>query len=117
MIISDALRYEVAKELVERLERDKKFAAVDIEPQIGVLPSYTRLGMASLLPHKEINIDENYDVFVDGKPCSNLAERDEILKAADPHAASIQYDVLKKYKRMNYENFLLQLQSIFIIIK
>jgi uncharacterized protein (TIGR02687 family) len=114
VIISDALRYEVAKELVERLERDKKFAAVDIEPQIGVLPSYTRLGMASLLPHKEINIDENYDVFVDGKPCSNLAERDEILKAADPHAASIQYDVLKKYKTDELREFFVGKSAVYI---
>jgi uncharacterized protein (TIGR02687 family) len=99
VIISDAFRYEVAKEFVKILERDKKFTEVNIKPQIGVLPSYTRLGMASLLPHSKLSIDDDYNVYVDGKPCSNLVERDEILKTADQNAAAIQYDVLKRYKR------------------
>jgi len=53
----------------------------------------------------QLNIDENYAVYVDGKPCSNLVERDEILKAADPDAVSIQYDDLKKYKKDELRDF------------
>lgn len=85
-----------------------------MSPQIGVLPSYTRLGIASLLPHKELNIDENYDVYVDGKSCSNLVERDEILKAADPDAASIQYDDLKKYKKDELRDFFVGKSVVYI---
>lgn len=71
MIISDGLRYEVAKELVKRFQRDEKTTAT-IEPQIGVLPSYTQLGMASLLPHQSLTISEDYEVKVDGKPTGSL---------------------------------------------
>jgi uncharacterized protein (TIGR02687 family) len=114
VIISDAFRYEVAKELVKRLERDKKADIVSIEPQIGVIPSHTALGMASLLPHEELIIDENYDVYVDGKPCSNLVERDGILKARDANAACIQFDVLKKYKQNQLKAFFVGKSVVYI---
>ncbi|PRR79204.1 BREX-1 system phosphatase PglZ type A [Clostridium luticellarii] len=114
VVISDAFRYEVAKELVERMKRNKKFDEVSIEPQIGVLPSYTRLGMASLLPHKELYIDEKYDVYVDGKPCFNLMERDKILKMADSSAGSIQYDDLKQYKNDKLREFFVGKSIVYI---
>lgn len=114
VIISDAFRYEVAKELVKKMDRDKKFDSVEIEPQIGVIPTYTKLGMASLLPHKEITIDDKYDVFVDGRPCSNLIERDKILKEANPDAGSINYDVLKKYKQDELRDFFVGKSLVYI---
>ena len=39
-----------------------------LSSQLGVLPSYTALGMASLLPHKTLAYKANGDVLVDGKP-------------------------------------------------
>lgn len=114
VIISDAFRYEVAKELVKSMKKGKKFDKVDIEPQIGILPSYTRLGMASLLPHKELNIDDKYDVYVDLKSCQNLKERDEILKATVKDAGSIQYDDLKKYKKEELRDFFVGKSVVYI---
>ena len=55
VIISDAFRYEVAKELVGKMNKDEKMSA-ELESQISVLPSITKLGMASLLPHEKIEI-------------------------------------------------------------
>ena len=114
VIISDAFRYEVAKELVKKMDRDKKFDTIGIEPQIGILPSYTRLGMASLLPHEELNTNENYDVYVDGKPCSSIIERDEILKAANPNAGSIQFDDLKKYNKEEMRDFFVGKSVVYV---
>ena len=114
VIISDAFRYEVAKELVKKMNRDKKFDTISIEPQIGVLPSNTRLGMASLLPHKELSIDGNYDVYVDGKPCSNIIERNEILKVSDPSAGSIQFDDLKKYSKEEMRDFFVGKSVVYV---
>lgn len=54
VIISDALRYEVAEELYRTLGQDKRYA-LDLQAQLGVLPSYTQLGMAALLPHQELS--------------------------------------------------------------
>lgn len=105
VIISDAFRYELGKELVKRMKREKKFETVDIEPQIGVLPSYTSLGMASLLPNEQITIDEDYDVFVDGKASKNLEQREAILKNKIEDSGSINYDDLKKYNQEEMRDF------------
>lgn len=53
VIISDAMRYEVGEELFKRMIDDPKCIA-KIEVQLSVLPSYTRLGMAALLPHQKL---------------------------------------------------------------
>ena len=53
VIISDALRYEIAEELGSRLRQEDRFDA-DLEAVLGVLPSYTQLGMAALLPHQTV---------------------------------------------------------------
>lgn len=104
VIISDAFRYEVGKELVERFKYNEKIEA-KIEPQIGVLPSYTSLGMAALLPNKDIEIRDDYSVYIDGKPTRNLAERNAILQSKNPKSDSIQYDDLVKMKKEDMREF------------
>ena len=98
VIISDGLRYEVAKELVKRFHRDEKTSAI-IEPQVGVLPSYTQLGMAALLPHDTLTISEDYEVKVDGKPTGSLQAREEILQLRDSNSICIQFDEVKQMKQ------------------
>ncbi len=75
VIISDALRYEVANELTQRISDEKRFAAT-LETQLGVLPSYTQLGMAALLPHEQLSYgcSDKADgtVLVDGTSSSGL---------------------------------------------
>jgi hypothetical protein len=46
----DALRYEMAAELLEGMDKDFE---ITIEPAIGCLPSITSVGMAALLPGAE----------------------------------------------------------------
>lgn len=55
VIISDALRYEVADECLARIRGLDRFDA-ELTPMIGALPSYTQLGMAALLPNKSLQI-------------------------------------------------------------
>ncbi|MFC4394673.1 BREX-1 system phosphatase PglZ type A [Arthrobacter sedimenti] len=79
VVISDALRYEVADELTSRIRGENKYDA-KIEAMLGVLPSYTQLGMASLLPHKTLAHSENGDpVLVDDQPSNGTANRSKIL--------------------------------------
>ena len=82
VIISDAFRYEAAQELTRELNGKYRFEA-ELTSQLGVLPSYTALGMASLLPHQTLAYKPTGEVLVDGKPTSSLAQRDEILGAVD----------------------------------
>ena len=53
VVISDAFRYEAAQELASELNGKYRFEAT-LSSQLGVLPSYTALGMASLLPHTSL---------------------------------------------------------------
>lgn len=81
VIISDALRYEVAEELGNQINTEKRFTA-ELRSQLGVLPSYTQLGMAALLPHEQLCYQPgNGDiVYADGLSTSGIPNRDTILK-------------------------------------
>jgi uncharacterized protein (TIGR02687 family) len=78
VVISDAFRYEVAQELAHELNGKYRITAT-LGSQLGVLPSYTALGMASLLPHKKLEYDNKGAVLVDGRPSSSGDQRNEIL--------------------------------------
>lgn len=82
VIISDAFRYEIAEELTRELNGKYRFQA-ELTSQLGVLPSYTRLGMAALLPHEKLAYNNKGEVLADGKPTASLDQRDEILAAHD----------------------------------
>lgn len=78
VVISDALRYEVAEELARQINQKNRLVA-RLEPMLGVLPSYTALGMAALLPHERLAYREDGGVLVDGAPVATLEARDELL--------------------------------------
>ena len=81
VIVSDALRYEVAEELTEVINGEKRFSA-ELSSQLGVLPSYTQLGMAALLPHKTLEYQvpaSNSIVLVDGQSSAGVDKRSSIL--------------------------------------
>ena len=78
VIISDAMRYEAAEELTGHLNGTYRVEA-KLSSQLGVLPSYTALGMASLLPHSKLEYTEEGGILADGMPTASLEQRDEIL--------------------------------------
>ena len=82
VVISDAFRYEAATELVENLNSKYRFTA-RLNAMLGCVPSYTALGMAALLPHEHIDINEKGNVILDGKLCSSLEQRSKILEQYD----------------------------------
>jgi uncharacterized protein (TIGR02687 family) len=93
VIISDALRYEVAVELADKLNSETT-GVCDIEALLGLIPSITKLGMASLLPYKSLEIDMDGRVLVDGRTSAGLDNRMEILQTAVPESIAIHYQEL-----------------------
>ena len=81
VIISDALRFEIGEELARMIEKEDRFTA-ELEPMLSMLPSYTQLGMAALLPHQEITIAEDGTAWVDGQSTAGRENRSKILNAA-----------------------------------
>lgn len=82
VIVSDALRYEIAEELLGRVRAIDRYDA-EITPMLCGLPSYTQMGMASLLPHGDLRIADNDSgtVLVDGQSSQGLDNRGKILAA------------------------------------
>ena len=83
VIISDAMRYEIGDELLSLIRQEDRYSA-ELEPALSMLPSYTQLGMAALLPNKELAIADNETgaVLVDGLSSQGTANRTKILRAA-----------------------------------
>ncbi len=83
VIISDAMRYEIGDELLSLIRQEDRYSA-DLEPALSMLPSYTQLGMAALLPNRELAIADNETgtVLVDGQNSQGTANRIKILGRA-----------------------------------
>lgn len=80
VIISDALRFEVAVELAQLLERDTR-GSVSISAMQACFPSITEFGMASLLPHHAMGYSvSDHSVTLDGLPTDTTAQRQAALR-------------------------------------
>jgi len=89
VIISDALRYEIGEEFWSMIRREDRYEA-KLKPYLSMIPSYTQMGMAALLPNKELKILDNDSgaVAVDGQSSQGLANRIKILNNAGEWKAS-----------------------------
>lgn len=100
VIISDAMRYDVAHSLAKQLEIETK-ADVEISAQQGIYPTITKYGMAALLPHKTLEVIENNGttkVLVDGHS-SEMSDRDGILKSYSENSVALRYKDIISMKR------------------
>lgn len=87
VVISDAFRYEVGEELQSLIRREDRFEA-ELEPALSMLPSYTQLGMAALLPNQALQLAENDSggAMVNGQSAQGAVNRGKILAAAVPNS-------------------------------
>lgn len=105
VIISDAMRFEVGSELAERLNNET-IGTCDVETMLGVMPSVTKLGMASLLPHRKIDFDESGRVLVDDKDAAGLENRKKIIASSVKDSIAVHFqDVLAMNKAGRRETF------------
>jgi len=90
VIISDALRYETMVELDKCISRLNRMSTTMKPPMLGMLPSYTQLGMAALLPNSVLSYPKQDDeVFVDSMSSKGTDCRNKILKHAVPNSLAI----------------------------
>ena len=89
VVVSDALRYEIAAALQERIREEDRFEA-DLTPMLAVLPSYTQLGMAALLPHTTLTLQEDGGVLVDGQSTQGVVNRGKILAGSVAASKALQ---------------------------
>ena len=113
VVISDALRYEVAAELSETLSHATKGTS-SLEAIQAVFPSITKFGMAALLPGKEISTNEKIEVLVDGSPTVSTAQRGKILQAANPQSIAITYKELLQMKKQERREMIAGKEIVYI---
>ena len=113
VIISDAFRYECAKELNEKL---KQFASKsDITYMQGLVPSYTKLGMAALLPNKELSrVKDSDDILVDGQVSSSIKDREILLQKENPDSIAIKYDDLYEMTKQEWKKLFTGKKVVYI---
>jgi uncharacterized protein (TIGR02687 family) len=113
VIISDAFRFEAAEELSQKINGTYRLKA-ELEPMLGILPSYTALGMAALLPHKTLSFKESpaADILVDGKPAASLDQRADILSSYQ--GTAIKADDLMSMSKDNGREFVKPHRLIYI---
>jgi uncharacterized protein (TIGR02687 family) len=97
VIISDALRYEVAAELLNELMKDTHGSA-EISYCLSGLPSNTKWGMANLLSDKEL-ILENNSLTIGSISTEGLENRNTILRMNSEDSIAVQYDKIIRLER------------------
>lgn len=89
VIISDALRFEVAAELRERLTVNLRGEA-QLSSVLSVLPSITKLGMVALLPHQQLSFGDRGEVLSDGRSTQGLGARNAVLNATGTSSMAVK---------------------------
>lgn len=97
VVISDAMRYEVGRQLYEKMLDNPKCSA-KLQTMLSVLPSYTRFGMEALLPHKTLELTDDFREVVDGRHAIDLAARQAVLQSYEPESKCVQFDDIKNLK-------------------
>jgi len=96
VIISDGLRYENAVELKDVLNKSTK-GTMELKALAGSLPTYTKLGMASLLPNNRFEYRNNH-IFVDGIDSEGTENRGKILLNGNPDSVAFKFSELLELK-------------------
>src|SRR5574344_94989 len=99
VIVSDALRYEVAQELIGVLAKRKHIAHLNLG--IAMLPSETKFCKPALLPHRELRLygEENgtQNMGVDNRILDSTGKRTEQVDSYRSGAICVDYEVVGKY--------------------
>lgn len=115
VIISDALRYEIGKELSSRIMQADRYDSI-VDCAVSQIPSYTQLGMAALLPNKILSFsdDDTGKILVDGMPATGTAGRDRIIKTYKKTGSTIQHKDFMELGRDESRDLLKENEFLYI---
>ena len=102
VVISDALRYEVAVQLMQEFSEKKHTATLDVA--LAMLPTETKYCKDALLPHSDLRLQKD-TMFVDGSIMNGLKDRDLQLKKYNPEGVCLNYTDIKNNTKDNREAF------------
>lgn len=100
VIISDALRYEVAQEIVDALAKSRHIA--QLKPALAMLPSETKYCKPSLLPHNSLElygVSDSQDMSVDKNVLNSTDKRTEQLRRFNEQSLCVPFKKVAEYVR------------------
>lgn len=100
VIISDALRFEIAASLTEQLRRETK-CEIKLNSMQALFPTITPFGMAALLPHKKLTVEirnGKLAVLADGMSTESN-NREKVLQQYNTNSSVLQAKNLFDMKR------------------
>jgi uncharacterized protein (TIGR02687 family) len=104
VVISDALRYEAAVELLGVLHSDEKNISY-LSYQLASIPSITKFGMTNLLPARRRTYNEG-DILLDAKKNASTDQRAEILNNRKEDSKAVAFkEVSENNVQQNRELF------------
>lgn len=117
VIVSDALRYEVAQELIGILAARKHIARLNMG--IAMLPSETKFCKPALLPHRSlrlyVEVDGTQNMGVDDRILDTMDKRTEQVDAYRQGAVCVDYETVSKYEPKNREIFSLKHPLVYVM--
>ena len=110
------MRYEVAETLAEQLRRETQ-SKVALSSMCGIFPTITPYGMAALLPHKKLTVQAKSNgelaVLADTQSTES-ANRDKVLKAANPNSVALQFRNIIGLKRAERQSLVKGMDVVYI---
>jgi len=98
VIVSDALRYEVAQELIGELAKSRHIAT--LKPALAMLPTETKYCKPSLLPHNELKLygqGDKQDMAVDNHILDTTEKRSDHLQRYRDGAICVPFETVAEY--------------------
>jgi len=112
VIVSDGLRYEVAQELTERLN-GKLNGNSSCMAMVGTIPTITPVGMAALLPHRKLRLEDDMRMRCDGL-ATDAASRDAVLKATVSDSLAVGFDDFRQMNRAQRQELVKGMRVVYI---
>lgn len=104
VIVSDGLRYEVAREMLgEMFKRSKQKHEMHIDSMVGMLPSETKYSKLSLLPHRELSFIEDGTSLDGGAYLSEIKAREAHLQKYKADSRCFNFSDLQNDSATNRE--------------
>ena len=111
MIVSDALRYEVAKELMDEMGKEKHSETLEVG--LAMLPTETKFCKPALFPHEKMELDDA-EMLLDGEKCPvSMAQRTAFLNKYKEGAVCLDFNDVFSSAHKNREYFKQPLIYIF----
>ncbi len=115
VIISDGMRFEVGHELFRRMRDNPKCKdTLSIKPMLSILPSYTRLGMEALLPHRTLELTDGFKELVDGTYAVDTPTRQTVLQSYVPESRCVKYSDIKNLNVKELRKIFTSQQVVYI---